>query len=136
MKKILSAIPCILFASTLYAQPATPTSKVQWDQDALDLATAQAYAYKHYSDGSTTGVTLGSVVCTGTAPTFVCVAPIPTYTQGNHNISLTASNSAGESLKSSPLNFAFVTVPATPRNLRIIAESLKIRNRLTKLDRG
>lgn len=120
----------LLYPTLLFAQPATPNSKVGWEQDATSATEAQAYAYKHYSDGSTTGIPLTNIICTGTAPTFQCQATIPTYTQGNHTIQLTASNTAGESLKSSPLSFAFVTVPAIPRNLRIIAESLKIRNKL------
>src|SRR5262245_34098973 len=131
-KKFLFTLAILSVPVLASAQPATPTSKYQWEQDATDLATASSATYKHYSDGAVTGTALTNVTCTGAPPTFTCIAPIPLYTQGNHTVQLTAGNAAGESAKSTPLSFAFVTVPAVPKNLRIIAESLKIRNKLAK----
>lgn len=115
---LLAAI--LLFLPSIARAQATPTSKVGWDQPAPDLATAQAYTYKHYDDGSTTGTNYTSVTCVGTASPFQCQTPITAYSQGNHSLTLTATNIAGESVKSNPLGFVFVNAPANPINPKII----------------
>ena len=103
------------------AQTATQSAKLGWDQDAIDLATAQAYTYRTYADGSASGVVLTGVTCaaTATAQVFFCQLPFPAFTPGAHALQVSATNVAGESLKSTPLNFTFVIIPATPRNLRV-----------------
>ena len=118
MKKILLVPSILLITSLLYAQ-AIPTSKFAWDQSAPDLTTVQAYTYKHYDDNSATGVAFVGVTCTGTASPFTCVVNIPAYTPGNHSITLSASNVAGESVKSAPFAFVFVVTPGSPANIRI-----------------
>lgn len=119
MRKLLACLTLVIGASAgIYAQ-ATPTSKWAWTQDAPTLADAQAYTYRYYADGATTGVALTGVTCTGTVSPFACEANIPAFTPGNHVATLTAGNIAGESAKSSPLNFVFVVTPASPSNFRI-----------------
>jgi len=103
-------------------QPApvgSSNQKFAWDQVALDLAEAQAYTYKYYPDGSTTGITFPVVTCTGAVSPFACSTPIPAFTPGVHNITITAGNAAGESDKSLPFVFAFVVTPGKPTNIRI-----------------
>lgn len=123
MKKILFTIVLIFItASFSYAQtPTTGKSQIGWDQEAPTLAEAQGYIYKYYADDSATGITLVSVTCSGATSPFLCQVAFPAFTPGPHNLVLTASNLAGESLKSSPpLTFKFVVTPATPGNVRII----------------
>lgn len=112
----------VLCAVAASAQTATPSSRFALDQAAPDLATATAYTYKAYADGAATGITI-VMTCTGTASPFVCRAPIgawnPGITAGSHTVLFTASNAAGESLKSLPVTFQLVTVPATPSAPRI-----------------
>ena len=123
MKKWI-AILFVLCNVTAYAQqppPATATQKFAWDQDAPTLADAQGYTYKYYPDGSATGVTFQNVTCTGATSPFVCSAPIPAFTPGNHTITVTAGNIAGESAKSSPFAFNFVVTPGVPNNIRIVS---------------
>ena len=120
MKRIIFAIIILSLASTVYAQtPATGTSKIGWDQSATTLAEAQAYTYKYYPDSATTGVTLTSVTCIGTTSPYQCEVPFPAFTPGSHALTLTTSNEAGESAKSSVLNFKFVVVASAPTNLKI-----------------
>jgi hypothetical protein len=106
-------IPCA------HAQQASPNSTIQWDQPAPTLADAQAYTYKYYADGSTTGVVFNGVTCNGTASPFTCTVLFPAFTPGNHTIRLTAQNIAGESTPSSPFGFTFVVTPSSPNNIRI-----------------
>lgn len=113
------ALAILLCASVVSAQNATPLSKVAIDQAAPDVKSAGLYTYKYYADGSTTGVTVTGVTCTGTISPFTCTFSIPAFTPGNHSITVTASNEVGESPKSLPLTFTFVVVPATPVNLRL-----------------
>jgi len=116
MKRTIFFIILLLIPSLVCAQ----TPLLAWDQDAPSLEDAQTYTYKYYADGSTTGVILGSISCTGTISPFICSAPLPAFSLGNHRITLTASNLYGESAQSLPLDFAF-GVSSTPRNLRIIS---------------
>ncbi len=119
---ILTLGICLLSVVSALAQ-ATPTSRLGWLQNASSLAEAQAYTYRYYPDNITTGTVLASVVCTGTASPFSCSASFPTFTNGNHRITLTAANAGGESLGSIPLDFSFVgtvTRPTAPTGLFII----------------
>lgn len=108
----------LLIANSIAAAQATPSSKLVWDVPASLLSEAQSYTYKIYVDGATTGTVLSNVTCTGTT-TFSCQVPFPAFTPGTHNITLTASNAAGESAKSSPFTFTFVVIPGVPTNIRI-----------------
>lgn len=118
MKKLLLAF--LLFASVASAQPpASSNQRFSFDEAAPTLADAQAYTYKYYPDGNATGVTFTGVTCSGTASPFLCSVLIPAFTPGNHSITLTATNVAGESAKSSPFAFVFVVTPSVPANIRI-----------------
>lgn len=121
MKRVLFLVAfSILVPSVLHAQTvATPGNKYAWDQDASDLATAQAFTYKDYTD-ALAPVVLTPVTCSGTISPFQCIAPMPLKPAGSHSTSLTASDVAGESLPSTPLAFVFVVVPNPPKNLRIV----------------
>lgn len=120
MKKLLLALAVFaVLVAPLQAQTAVSANKLGWNQTALTLADAQALTYRYYPDGATTGITLSGVTCTGTASPFACEVPFPAFTPGNHSLTLTAANVAGESGKSSPLSFTFVVVPAIPTGLII-----------------
>jgi len=118
------ALACAMAAFVLVAGLAaqTPGSSAQrfaWDEAAPTLADAQALTYRYYPDGAAAGVTFPAVTCTGAVSPFTCSAPIPAFTPGNHTITLTAANVAGESPKSGPFVFVFVVIPGTPTNVRI-----------------
>lgn len=121
MKKFLFACVFVFSASFAFAQ-ATPGKTLGWDQDAPDLATANAYIYRHYDDASAVGVVITPVVCVNQVPvtsTFTCTVAFPAFTPGAHTMALTAGNAAGESLKSNVLAFTFVVIPTPPKGLRI-----------------
>lgn len=112
-------------AVTLFGQSTgTPSSKLNWDQQAPDLATAQAYTYSSYPDAVTTPtVVVGT--CSGTAAPFACNTPFPAFTPGPHTLALSAKSVAGESTKSTTLTFTFVIIPNAPINLRIGGDELE-----------
>lgn len=113
-------IALVAVAAPAFAQaPVTGANKIGWDQAAPTLADAQGYTYKYYADAATTGITLAGVTCAGTTSPYQCEVPFPAFTPGNHTLTLTAGNLAGESVKSAPLSFAFVVTPGAPVNLRI-----------------
>lgn len=120
MKTIIVALVLLLMPSAIFAQSTgVPGQKFAWDQAAPDLATAQALTYKHYDDGSATGVAFAGVTCSGTVSPFQCEVLIPAFTPGTHTTTLTAGNVAGESAKSAPFSFTFVVTPGVPANIRI-----------------
>lgn len=121
MKKILLAVVLLFAASTAFAQnpPATGTNKIGWDQEGPSLTEVQAYTWKYYADKSVVGVSLTGVSCTGTASPYQCEVSFPAFTPGTHTLTLTATNLAGESPQSNPLNFTFVVTPSAPKNLII-----------------
>ncbi len=119
MKRALLVLGCLLLATTLHAQTAGTTSALGWDQVAPSAATAQSYTYRTRADGSTTGVVLPGVTCTGAVSPYQCKAPFPAFTPGAHTLTLTASNAAGESAPSPVLSFTFVVIPAVPGQPRI-----------------
>lgn len=112
----------LLFPSFAQAQPPVGSTNQRFaiDQQAPTLADAQGYTYKYYPDGATTGVNFTGVICAGTTSPFQCTVPIPAFTPGNHTITITATNLAGESTKSTPFAFNFVVTPSAPTNIRIV----------------
>ena len=112
---VLSLAFCAL-ATSASAQAALNKS-LAWDQTGTTAVEAQAFTYKYYPDGAAVGVTLTGVTCTGTP--VACSVPFPAFTPGSHALTLTATNTAGESPKSSPFAFVFVVVPGAPSNIRI-----------------
>lgn len=120
MKRLTLLLALLVVPVTTLAQTTgVPGQKFVWEQPAPDLATAQAYTYRHYDDGASTGTVLTSVTCAGTASPFQCEVLIPAFTPGSHATAVSASNMAGESPKSDPFMFTFVVTPGTPANIRI-----------------
>lgn len=121
MKRLALLLALLVAPVAMAAQDTgVPGQKFAWDQVAPDLATAQAYAYKHYDDGAATGTAFAGVTCAGTVSPFQCEVLIPAFTPGNHNVTVSASNVAGESPKMTPpFVFTFVVTPGTPSNFHI-----------------
>lgn len=115
---LIAPLLMLVLAAPAAAQVATPSNTVAFDQDAADLATVQAFTFRHYPDGVIVGVPLTGVTCTGTTSPFACKVAFPAFTPGPHALTLSAANEAGESLKSTPFAFRFVVIPNPPRNLR------------------
>lgn len=120
LRAVVALVMClaVLPVSMAAQGSATASSKYAWDQAGPDLATVQAYAFKAYIDGATTGTVL-TATCTGASAPFVCTAPIGAFTQGSHSVKFTAGNAAGESAQSAAVTFTFVIVPSVPANPRI-----------------
>lgn len=116
---IVTSTTTLLFVGVANAQTAVNTSKIAWTQEAPTLADAQGYTYRYYPDGAP-GVALSGVTCSGEGSPFSCQVAFPAFTPGNHALTMTAANLAGESVQSAPLNFVFVVTPATPTGLRIV----------------
>ncbi len=113
----------------LLATPAAAQKRLQWDQTApvgatsFTSAEANAYTYRWYIHGTTTGGTvLPGVSCTTTnAPlTKTCTAPLPPISSGT-TINLTASDGT-ETEHSNP---ATLSAPTTPTNVRIASLLLR-----------
>jgi len=119
MRKFLTAILFLLFSVQILGQ-ATLTSKLGFDQGGLSLAEVNAYIYRYYPDGAVNGINL-ITICTGVSSPFICVAAFPAFTPGMHSITITSSNAAGESPKSSAFSFTFVILPSAPLNPRIVS---------------
>lgn len=124
MKKLIFGITFLLVASSAYAQQpinVTPDNRIGWDQQAGTLTEAQNFTYRYYIDSSATGlVTTATCTSTPVANIFLCVAPPPAVSSGNHSLEITAGNIAGESAKSSPLEFAYILTPVSPSNPRVL----------------
>jgi hypothetical protein len=118
---LAAALLVVGLAASLAAQapPGSTAQRFAWDQAAATLSDAQALTYRYYPDGAAAGVTFSGVTCAGAGSAFTCSAPIPAFTPGNHTITMTAANLAGESPKSSPFVFVFVVIPGSPSNVRI-----------------
>jgi hypothetical protein len=99
---------------------AIPGSRIEWDQFAQSLNEAHSFTYVYYLDDSD-ATQLMDVICTGDTSPFICSAPLPYMSNGNHVIQLAARNSIGESPKSDPFGFSFTEgiVPSVPMNIRI-----------------
>jgi hypothetical protein len=117
----MSMLTALVLSAVLMQTPPIGVTglKFAWAQAAPTLQDAGSYTYKYYADGATTGTTITSVSCSGSASPFACETPIPAFTPGSHTIALTASNLAGESEKSALFSFTFVVTPAAPGNISI-----------------
>ncbi len=115
---LLVAAGCSLGIAT--AQPATPSSRLAWDEVGQSVATAQAAAYAVYVDTGTP-VALAGVTCVvGTpASTTTCSAAFPALTPGAHTLTLTQIIGGAESAKSATLAFSYVLV-VTPTAVRVV----------------
>lgn len=118
--RIIMFVAFMLCAVPVAAQTGTPSSQLAWDQPAQTLAAAQALTFGYYPDAVTTRTALTGVTCAGTTAPFQCAVAFPAFTPGNHTLTISASNVAGESGKSTVLTFAFVVVPGTPTNPHIV----------------
>lgn len=120
-KSILVLIILLISIVIVNAQspPVIATNKIGWDQVSPSLTEAQGYTYRYYPDNATVGIALTNVICIGTVSPFQCEAPFPAFAPGSHTLTLTAGNLAGESPKSTSLNFTFIISPNTPQNLII-----------------
>lgn len=123
MKRFLNIAALVVAGFLLSAHSAsaqvTTANHVAWDQTAQDVATANALSFKYYPDGSPTGAPLTNVTCAGATSPFQCSTLIPAFPPTSHTLSVSASNVAGESLKSNTITFTFVVVPVAPSNLHI-----------------
>lgn len=122
MHKLSLILGMLLVAGTVQAQSVTPANKLAWNQQAPDVATANAYVYKYYADGAIVGVMVAATCAAAIAPDTTgetCSFPFPAFTPGSHSLTLTASNIAGESAKSAPITFTMIVTPVAPGSLRI-----------------
>jgi hypothetical protein len=121
MKRVIFIL-IILLASVINTNaqlPVISTNKIGWDMTSPSLTEAQGYTYRYYPDNATVGIALTNVTCIGTVSPFQCEVAFPAFAPGSHTLTLTASNLAGESPKSTPLNFTFIVTPNAPQNLII-----------------
>jgi hypothetical protein len=129
MRQVIAGV--LLVLGLLIAAPSqaqttvTPGQMLAWDQPATSQAEAQGFSYRIYRDGAAAPIVLTAVTCSapgvGTpSGSFPCETPFLADTPGApHSIEATASNQAGESLRSTPFNYIFIALPQPPRNLRI-----------------
>lgn len=110
----------VLVAVSASAQTqTTKASKLQWEQEATDLTTANAASYTVYADGATNGTELSGVVCTGLTSPYLCLVAFPAFTPGTHQLTLTVKYLGVETAKSDPLVFTFVVL-GVPAHLQVV----------------
>lgn len=91
----LYSIYATLAAAPSTAIPVTSTSQLQWDMQAASLAEAQGFSYAATVDvGTPQPLTAG---CVTGVPLFVCSAPVPGMTGGQHSITITAASGGSTS---------------------------------------
>lgn len=123
VKKLFLVILLLLPSTIVRGQSipnAGPNDSFGWGQSAPTLNDANAYVYKYYLDGATTGSVFTAVKCTGTTSPFSCQVRIPTFAPGQHSVTFTAANSTGESVQSTPFAFVYGNPPTSPNNISII----------------
>jgi hypothetical protein len=111
----------VLITVPALGQPAAPTDRFAWDQEASSLAVASAYRYDVEIDSGAPVVLVST--CTGVASPFVCSAAIPAVTPTTHVARVRAVDPSPTpivSAWSAPLTFTMRATPATPAGLRII----------------
>lgn len=122
MKALFTLLILLFTVSISEGQVAGPSSKVWWEIDATTLTEAQSFTYKYYIDNPSTATgTFANVPCVATAsPTvFTCNGSMPPLSNGTHVIQITATNSGGESPRSTGLTFTYQGIPNAPRGLRL-----------------
>ena len=103
----IAVLICSVWLSGLWAQQPT-RGTLAWDQDAPNLATAQAYEYRLEIDGHSERL-LTSVRCIGDTPAFACSAPLPEIGDGPHSLAIRATEAGNPALTSS-LSNSFVAI--------------------------
>ena len=111
-------------ASSAWAQPATPSSRLAWDQDDADASTL---AYFVSVDGAA-ATEVQAVTCQpagpGTLPAHVCEGDLPPLETGERVLVLVSrriiEGVAFDSLPSDPLTITFAALPSTPTGLRLV----------------
>lgn len=119
----------LLVSNLVSAQPATPTSKIVFEQPSATATEALAMIHRFYLDGAATGNTslvgkscVASVAPVTPLPNVTCSFTIPSMGVGTHTIAITSAfstSSTVESVASNTLSFVMQVVPATPSNVRI-----------------
>lgn len=123
--RYLLALLCVwLIPVTAWAQTATPTDRLGFDQAAATLAVAQGFTVSLELDGVVLPTTQ-ALTCTGAASPFACSTAIPAVTPGTHAVRLrvneTTNGATLSSAWSSALSFTMRAVPATPGNVRLVS---------------
>lgn len=125
MRRLCLVLLVGICVAPVFAQaPALQADKLGFDQAASSLVEAQGFRYTVYLDGSLTGTVL-TATCAGVASPFICTAPLPPVTPGQHTAELTAAvvmpdGRSAESAKSAPFLFQVYLAPAVPGALRIV----------------
>lgn len=127
MRAMLVAL--VAFAALVVPLRAQVLLSIVWEQPIGSPPIAETYLYRAYLDGAS-GVILQGVLCRPSGVITECSAPLPTPTNGDHTLFLTAANANGESERSSTLRFTYppsetppppvVGTPVAPQNLWII----------------
>lgn len=124
MRRFLFVL-AVLLPAPAFAQ-VVPGDLLGWDIAAPSLTTAQAYRYRLYIDGATTGlVVTATCTTTATAGTFTCSAALPPLTTGTHTLRATAAlvradGSDVQGPMSAVFSFALTPLPAAPGNFRFV----------------
>lgn len=93
---------------------------VSWEQPGASLAEVQDLTYRIYQDALPPVVLTGVRCAAKSVSPWTCTAPFPTGSIGVvHTITLTASNAAGETVKSAPYTYVLVVVPRTPAKVGV-----------------
>lgn len=82
----------------------TGTEHVGWTQAAASLDAARAFTYLMYVDASPTALTGVTCQAAASAGSYNCTAPLPRLTSGRHELTISATDTAGaESAQSAPI---------------------------------
>lgn len=104
------------------AQGVSIKANLGWTEAGPDLPTVSGYTYRYYVDGSQSGSVLPFAIAWKSGAQvgdFDASTPIPSFTPGVHQLTLTAENLAGVSLPSNPLVFTFLVAPGQPKGLKL-----------------
>lgn len=109
---LLFAIPAAAQDTVIVGQPLV----IEWDQDAPNLAEAQAYSYRLNITPADDQV-LSSVTCIATAvpTTFTCSAPMLALTVGTFTMDMQATYNGLTSVNSTPYTLNVVAAPTAPK---------------------
>lgn len=120
MNRYLLTLTFLSLAACAHAQGPIvidANTKLVWDVQTPDAATAQSLTYKAVVDGGAP-VTLTPIACVaGTAPLFTCSTPISQIPLGSHSVVMTSGAGTVTSGPSSPFAYIDLLIPV-PQNLR------------------